>query len=166
MSAVPKVLVPISVTGAMVTASSIAEPAAGETAWVSGAAYSVGDFRILVATHRVYKCALAHTGRTSAPNLASEATFWQDYGPTLKYAAFDELTNTKSTATTSLSFTLLFTEFVSSVALFGVIASSIQVVVRAGAGGSIVYDSGARSLIYPGLGFWEYYHSQIGRAHV
>lgn len=159
MSAVPEVLVPITISASNLTSSSIAEPAAGETAWVSGGTYVVGDYRILTSTHRVYKCALGHTGRTGTPDLPSEATYWTDFGPTNKYAAFDQLTNTKSTGTTSISFTVLLSDFVPSVAVYGVVGSGIRVVVRQGAGGTIVYDSGVRNLIFPGLGFWEYYHS-------
>lgn len=159
MSAVPKVLVPMVVGSSNLTACSITEPAPDETAWVSGATYTVGMFRILTSTHRVYKCALGHTGRTNAPNVAGEETYWVDYAPTKRYAAFDELTNTRSIGTTSISFTLLMTDFVSSVALFGVSAATTRVVVREGAGGTLVYDSLDRSMILTGLGFWEYYHS-------
>lgn len=161
MSAVPQVLVPITVSATNLTASSIAEPdtTVGEVAWVSGGTYAVGDYRILTSTHRVYKCAVAHSGRTSNPAATSEAAYWTDFGPTNKFAAFDQLCNTKSSGTTSISFTVLMSDFVPSVALYGVSGSGVRVVVKQGAGGTTVYDSGVRSLIFPGFGFWEYYHS-------
>ena len=51
------IITPITVTAAMIGgATTIAEPAAGETAWVSAGTYALGDLRIRTSTHRVYKC--------------------------------------------------------------------------------------------------------------
>ena len=159
MSSIPKVLVPFTVDSTVMTASSIAEPAAGETAWVSGGTYVVGDLRILTTTHRVYKCSLGHTGRTGTPDSATEAAFWTDWAPTMRYAAYDTLTSTKSTGVTSASWTLLFSQFINSVAIYGLTTgtTSARVVVKEGAGGATAYDQ-TNATIFPGLGFWEYYH--------
>jgi len=160
MSAIPKVLVPITIDSTMVTASSISEPASGETAWVSSGTYAVADIRYLAATHKLYKCTQAHTGRTNAPNTASElGYYWQDIGATQRYAAFDNLVNTKSTGTTTITYTILLATFINSVAFYGLSnVSTVRVVVKDGAGGTVVYDQ-TTNLIYPGLGFWEYYHT-------
>ena len=64
MSNGPWVLVPIDVDDAMLSSTTIAEPAATETAWVSGGTYAIGDKRIRTQTHRVYQSATAHTGVT------------------------------------------------------------------------------------------------------
>lgn len=144
----------------MVTASSISEPAIGETAWVSGGTYVVGDLRYLAATHRVYKCTQAHTGRTSAPNTATEiGYYWQDIGATQKYAPFDAYVNTKGYSVTSVTYTILLPTFVNAIAFYGLSGvSSATVVVRDGAGGAVVFNQ-TQTLAVPGLGFWEYYHT-------
>ena len=158
MNSVPKILVNIPVTDAILTSSSVAEPATGETVWVSGGTYAVGDVRILTSTHRQYKCVLAHSGVTALPSAASEATRWLDVGPTQRWAPFDNLTNTKTSTVTSASWTMLFPDFINSVSLYGLTGTTVRVVVKTGAGGATVYDT-TKTLVYPGLGFWEYYHS-------
>jgi len=160
MSAIPKVLVPLTIDSTVITASSIAEPYGSETAWVSAGTYVLGDLRYLASTHRVYKCTQAHTGRTSDPNTATElGYYWLDYAPTTKYAPFDSLTNTRGYGTTSISYTLLFSTFTNAIAFYGLSGiTTIRVVVKDGAGGTTVYDT-TTTLSSPGLGFWEYYHT-------
>lgn len=100
-----KLLVPKPITAARIAAgTTIAEPAAGETLWVSGGTYALGDKRIRVETHRVYEAVQASTGRTIAPEL--DGTYWKDMGPTLRWAPFDQYINTPATATTTLTYVL------------------------------------------------------------
>jgi hypothetical protein len=62
------IIQPITITAAMIGAgTTIAEPAVGETAWVSAGSYTAGDYVIRTATHRKYLCRETHTGRTAAP---------------------------------------------------------------------------------------------------
>lgn len=91
-----RVVPPLTVTPAMLTSSTIAEPAAGESVWVSGHSYSAKDVCILTATHRQYLCLAAVSGTTS-PDL--DPTHWEDNGPTNKWAMFDLLRNTASSLT-------------------------------------------------------------------
>jgi len=49
------VLLPREITDAKFISSSLAEPSASETAWVTGTTYAVGDKRIVASTHRVYQ---------------------------------------------------------------------------------------------------------------
>ena len=77
-----RVMVPVTISDSMILAgTSIAEPAASETVWVSGGTYTLGQERIRTTTHRVYEC--AHSGRTALPE--ADPTFWQDTRPTLRW---------------------------------------------------------------------------------
>ena len=87
-----KVLIPITITDAMFTACSVAEPAAGETAWVSAGTYAVGDKRIRTGVHKIFRCILAHTGRTALPE--DDPSYWEDVDPTVKLAPFDTYVST------------------------------------------------------------------------
>ena len=124
-----KVTPPVTVTAAMLTSSTVAEPAAGETAWSSGT-YAVGDERIVVAQHRKYKCILAGSSTTS-PEL--DATRWTDIGPTNRWAMFDLLRNSATTATSTLSVVLTPGQRIDSIGLVGLQASSVTVTVKVGA---------------------------------
>ena len=124
-----KVTPPVTVTAAMLTSSTVAEPAAGETAWSSGT-YAVGDERIVVAQHRKYQCILAGSSTTS-PEL--DATRWTDIGPTNRWAMFDLLRNSATTATSTMSVVLTPGQRIDSIGLVGLQASSVTVTVKVGA---------------------------------
>ena len=101
------ILVPITITDAMLSSSTIAEPAAGETAWNAATSYAVGDRCILTATHRVYENLIAGINATSPELALTGATpRWLDYGPTNRWARFDGIVNTASTDTTTFTYVL------------------------------------------------------------
>lgn len=122
-----QIIIPVKIAGSALSSSSVAEPDAGEVAWVSGATYAVGDKRILVATHRVYSCVEAHTGSTVTPNL--DVTKWVDSGPTNKWAMFDDQCSTQTTATTSLT-VVLRPGFINAIAFYKIAGAAIAVTVK------------------------------------
>lgn len=95
-----RVIPPVTITQAMLTSSTIAEPDAGETAWVSGTTYAIGDVRIRTSTHRQYRRATAGAG-TTPPE--SDATNWQDIGPTNRYNMLDRNRSTRSSSASPLT---------------------------------------------------------------
>lgn len=152
------ILIPIEITDAMFTSSTIAEPDATETAWVSAAAYVVGDLRIRTTTHRVYECVQAHTGRAQLPEV--DSAYWLDIGPTLKWAALDTEESTPSTDTVALTMVLL-PGFFNAVSLYGLVGDSIQLVTREAPAGAIVDDSGVVSLVEDSIDWYEWLFSPI-----
>jgi hypothetical protein len=152
------ILIPITITDAMFGAgTSVAEPAAGETAWVASATYTLGDRRIRLTTHRVYECVQAHTGRTATPE--TDGAFWLDAGPTQRYAPFDSYTTTAATGTASLTY-VLNPGYFNAISLYGLTGAQIVVTVRDGPGGPVIYrypETGALSLLDPPTGWYSYY---------
>lgn len=146
------ILIPTPITDAVLVSSTIAEPAAGETAWVSAGTYVLGDQRIRTATHRVYECIQAHTGRTALPE--ADPLYWEDISPTNRWAAFDIYENTKSRATTSLAH-VLSPGFFNNVKCYGLAGNTINATVKAGAGGTVIFDQ-AKSLYEEAGGLFEY----------
>lgn len=147
-----KMFTPIEITAAMVTASSVSEPAASETAWVSAGTYALYDKRIRTATHREYRCKLAHTGRTALPE--DDPDYWEDYGPTLKFAPFDSYVSTAATGTSSISYTVSC-GFVDSCTLYGLTGTSVTLVIKDAPGGTTV-DTRTLSLYADSPGLFEY----------
>ena len=133
-----KIIPPITITDARFVSSTVAEPAAGETAWSSGGTYAVGDVRIRTQTHRKYQSLLAHTGITTAPE--DDITRWKDVGPTLRWAMFDYDRNTASTRAGSITATIVTNTRATALVLFGIDAQEVEVTMRAGSGGPIVYS--------------------------
>lgn len=151
------ILVPITITDAMFGAgTTVAEPAADETAWVSAGTYALGDRRIRLTTHRVYQCVQAHTGRAALPE--NDAAFWLDAGPTQRYAPFDAYTTTAATGITSMTY-VLSPGYFNAVSLYGLTGTQIVVSVKDAPGGTEIYRypaSGTASLTEPPTGWYDY----------
>lgn len=147
------ILIPIEVTSSMVAAgTSIAEPAASETAWVSGGTYAIGDLRIRTTTHKVYSCVQASTGRTQLPE--NDPTYWLEKGPTLRWAPFDYYTNTTASSATSLTY-VLTPGYFSAISMYGISGANISVTIKDAPGGTVIY-SYSSSLYSDPLNWWEY----------
>ncbi len=150
------VIVPITITDSMIgAATSIAEPAAGETAWVSAGTYALGDLRIRATTHRVYQCVLGHTGITTLPE--NDATRWLDKSPTQRYAPFDIYTSTAATTTTSITY-VLTPGFFNALSLYGLTGTTAVVTIKDVTGGTVIYTQ-TIDLSIPPLGWYEYLFS-------
>lgn len=141
------ILVPIEITDAILTSSSLAEDST--SAWVAGT-YAVGDFRHVVATHRVYKCAVAGSS-TISPEL--DPTRWNDDRPTNKWAPFDSYVTTPAQGVTSISYTLL-PGFANALSLYGLVGGSLSVIVKDGPGGNILLSK-TIELYEQALGLYE-----------
>jgi hypothetical protein len=132
-----KLIRPTTIGDSQFISSTVAEPAATETAWVSGTTYAIGDLRIRTQTHRVYKRKTAGAG-TTAPE--SDPTNWEDVGPTLRWAMFDQEVNTQTTGSSPLTVTIA-PGIVNSLALIELVGTSVTVTVTDGSGGPTVYSA-------------------------
>jgi hypothetical protein len=151
------VLVPITITDSMLVSSTIAEPASGETAWVSGGTYALSDRRIRTTTHRVYECVKAHIGVTTLPE--NDTVNWLDVGPTLRWAAFDNEVSTPSSAVTPLTY-VLQPGFFNAVAFYGMDGADISAIVKDAPGGTVIF-SYSGSLQEPPIDWYEWLFSPI-----
>lgn len=128
------IIAPITIADANLSSSTLAEDATA--AWTSGT-YAVGDERHVVATHRVYRCAVAGS-RTISPNL--DPTNWVNMRPTNRWAPFDYYTNTAATGTTSFTYVLLPGYF-NAVYLTGLTGASYSVTVKDAPSGTTIYTA-------------------------
>jgi len=133
------------------TTSLVAEDST--TAWASYTA-AVGDLRHVVATHRVYKCAVAGSS-TISPEL--DPTKWSDIRPTNKWAPFDIYTSTAATATTSISYTLTPGYF-NAVALYGLTGAQYALTLKDAPGGTVIWSRTGYLMDDP-VGWYEYLFS-------
>lgn len=151
--AIPLILMYVDITDAMLDSCSIAEPATGETAWVSGGTYAIGDEKIRTTTHRRYKSITAHTGITTLPE--NDPTNWFDDGPTVRWAAFDAYDSTESEDVTTLSY-VLSPGFINAVCITGAAGETVSVVVKDEPGGAIVKSYSAE-LVGPFYSLADWY---------
>ena len=123
-----RIIIPVEITPAMIVAgTSVAEPAANETAWASGGTYALSDLRIRASTHRTYRCVQAIAGGTTAPE--DDPLHWQDIGPTQRMAPFDYYQSTKARAATQVTY-VIDAGFFNAVALYGIDGESVELTVK------------------------------------
>lgn len=90
---------PVSISDATLISSTIAE--IDYSAWASGTTYALGDKVILTSTHRVYESLQAANTNRNPTEAAS--TWWLDIGPTNRWAMFDDVVSTQTTANASMT---------------------------------------------------------------
>jgi len=152
----PFVLVPLAVTTAMLTSSTITEPAAGETVWAAATTYTVGQQVIRVETHRIYENLIAGANSTLPENAP---TRWLDVGPTNRWAVFDSLVSSPSVIVTPLTM-VIRPGFFNSLALYGLDGATVSVSVKTAPAGTVFYTK-TIDLIEPPLDYYDYYFGAI-----
>lgn len=146
------VLQPITVTDAMLgTGVSLAEDPTA--AWVSGATYTIGDEKHVVATHRVYRDSVGGASTTTPQN---DPLRWVDVRPTNRWAPFDIYTSTAATSTTTDIVYPITAKFVNAIALYGLAGANYDITIKDVAGGAIIWQRSG-SLKRKGKGWWNYF---------
>jgi hypothetical protein len=152
------ILSPLKITAAMIASgTSIAEPAVGETAWVSAGTYVLGDQRIRATTHRIYECVKAHSSRTALPEV--DGLYWLDKSPTQRFAPFDIYTSTAATGVTSISY-VLTPGYFNAMALYGLTGTNVEITIKDEPGGNTIY-SYVQGLSEDPPGWYEFLFSPL-----
>lgn len=132
-----KVIKPHVITDMMMLSSSVQEN--DYPAWASGTTYALGARVMRTSVHRVYERLVAGAG-TVAPELdTTSPPVWMDVGPTNKWAPFDDVVGTLATGPSPLSY-VLSVGFTDSLALFELGGRYVDVVMKDGTGGVVVYQ--------------------------
>lgn len=161
-----RVIKPAAITDSSLTASNVAESDA--PAWASGSSYSTGA-RVIDA-HHVYEWLDSATGNTTVrPSLdTSSPAKWLDTGATNRWRMFDKKAGNKyligqaTTNAETIDVTIRPGEVVNSIGLFGVQASSIQIIMTDPNEGE-VYNQTV-SMADTGVNNWyDYWFSPIDR---
>ena len=154
---VAKVLEPIIIVPAMLTACSVAEPdtTTGEAAWVAATSYTIGQQVIRTTTHRVYT-ALASGIDAGLPE--STPLRWKDTAPTNLWAAFDLYRSTAITQAGTLTMTVK-PGIITGLAFFGLQGDSLRVVCKDATSLAVYYDTTfSLSNYLSGDLMWEFYY--------
>lgn len=132
-----KIIKPHLITDSMLLSSSVQEN--DYPAWASGTAYAIGARVVRTNVHRVFERLVAGSGAVAPEADASSPAVWLDVGPTKKWAPFDNVVGTLASGPSPLNFTLR-TGFTDSLALFELGGRYVDVVMRDGTGGAVVYQ--------------------------
>ena len=148
-----RVTPPLTITDAILTSSTAAEPGAGETAWNAATAYTAGDTAYLASNHTRYERLISGTTATS-PHL--DAVNWSPIGPTNRWAMFDLLRNTGTVLASPLTVVLTPGQRVDTIGLAGLIADEVTISVTSGGSPvfSETYDLRTRNTV----SWYGYFH--------
>jgi hypothetical protein len=104
-----------------------------EAAWASGTTYAANAYSTY--KHRVY---LSLSAGNVGNNPYTDATHWEDVGPTNQYAMFDVDRNTPTVSGSPLTVTITPGQRVNSVAILNAVADSVELSMTVA--GTTVYD--------------------------
>lgn len=152
-----QVLSPITITGAMVTACSVAEPdtSRGEALWNAATNYAIGTEVIRTTTHRVYT-SLATGVDAGLPE--DTPTRWKNTRPTNKMAAFDVYKSTAIKKAGTLTMTVK-PGIITGMQFFGLVGDALQVVCKNATSGAVYFDqTSSLSLYLTGDLEWEFWY--------
>ncbi len=144
-----KVIAPTPITDAVLVSCSVPENDHPE--WSSATAYTVGQKVIIAATHQIYEALTAHTNKPPATSPAD----WLPLGATNRWRMFDSKVGTTTSAAGLVSVTLA-PGIVTGVALFGVNAAQVQVVMTDQVEG-VVFDRTVDLQDYTDITDWHAY---------
>ncbi|NHZ78824.1 hypothetical protein F2P44_05955 [Massilia sp. CCM 8695] len=131
-----KVIKPTTISGAMLTSSSVAEPDVGETVWNPATSYGAGAVVIRTTTHMKYERVAAGASATLPEN---DSVNWLPAGPTNKWAMFDRKIGTTTKAGASLT-VVMRPGGISGLGMLELIGREAIVTLRDAPGGKVVYN--------------------------
>lgn len=158
-----RVVKPVAINDDMLT-SNIPEPDAsvGEVLWTAGT-YNTGDRRILTSTHTIYQV-VADPSTTDAPDVGAAKTVptWVAVGPTNKWAMFDQVNDTKSTAASPIEIDIETGALTNSLAVFNLNGSSDVTVTMTDPVAGVVYTNNIDMIDNSDVvDYYEYFFSPI-----
>ncbi|GAB2472227.1 hypothetical protein GCM10027082_24680 [Comamonas humi] len=152
------VLDPKTIGDASFLAGSIpaVDAAAGEVAWVSGAAVAKEDERVY--GRSIYKCAAVPPNLATPPD--QDPTSWQLVRPSNRWAPFDTYVQTAQVNRNGSLTYVLKIPFADGLDLQGLKGSRLQISVTDGVGGPDLIPPIDTRLNLPRIGWWNYFFGQ------
>ena len=153
-----KFIRPTKITDAMLTSSSLPEDDC--PLWDAATSYTVGTLVRRAETHRIYENLIAGINAQTPENtLADASPRWLEVSPTNRWAMFDAQIGTASTASDSLTVTLLPGRM-NSLAMLEVNASTVTVTLTVS--GNVVYTSSLNMTSGNSVGNWyQYFYEPV-----
>src|SRR5690606_26990061 len=150
-----KVIKPVVFTESMLVASNV--PEGDHPAWASGTTYGVND--LVVYGHTIYESAQAGNTGNVPPDVP---LYWLEVGPTNRYRMFDSEVNTQTVIASQLEVTVA-PGLSNSLALLEVQAAGVQVTVRNGLDGPVLYERHQSMDISIIADWYEYFFEPLSR---
>lgn len=123
-----KIIRPITITSAMLTASNVTEDDYAE--WLVGTAFTAGDNCIVIGTtHKIYEALVDVTGGSSPEiDVLAAVPKWLEVSATNRWKAFDTKVGSQTSKATSITFEITPGVIADSIAFLNMDCATIQVV--------------------------------------
>jgi len=134
-----RVVEPIVIAGSLLSSSSVSEPdttIAGEAAWNNSHTYAAGDVAISTTSHRRFLSLQDGNLNKALPNYPSATAndWWEDNGPTNKWAMFDLTSNQATEGASPLEVSIAPGKRINALALVGLVGDSVTITGTSGGG--------------------------------
>lgn len=153
-----KIIKPTTITDVILASSTVDED--DYTEWSDATTYAEGAYCVMASTHRIYK-SLQGSNTDNQPdlNLTGLTPYWLDYGPTNRWAMFDNVVGTYTTATDEIE-VVMVPGRINSVGLLELTAATVTITLTSGA--ETVY-SHTESLTdgVPIADWYEYFFNEV-----
>lgn len=156
MPAILTLLIPATISDAQLTSTNV--PEADYTVWNSTTTYGLGVR--CMKNHRIFESQVA-TGNTNKDpvdpiNQFGTTVYWNDIGPTNRYAMFDGYRNTQTSIATTLTVVIKAGAF-NWIALDGLEAKTINVSVKDAPGGRVIFTHNSSLRGNRPSTYWQYW---------
>jgi hypothetical protein len=136
-----RVTPPVTITPALLTSTTVAEPATGEAVYNGATTYAQGARVISTTLHWEWESAAGGNVGNALPTEANTSNeHWLKVGPTNRYRMFDLNRDTASTGASPMTIVLTPGQRINTLGAVGLIADSITITVTSVAGGGTVYS--------------------------
>jgi hypothetical protein len=155
------VLVPVTITDAMLISSTISET--DYTAYSAATTYALGDRCISTTTHRIYESLQAgniNHDPTDITNRLTPTLYWLEVSPTNRWSMFDGEVSSSSTHATEIT-VVLEPGFFNGFYLGGISANTLTVTVKDATGGNVIYSYSASLEGSAPDDYYEYFFSSF-----
>lgn len=118
-----KIIKPIAMTDALLTASNVAENDHG--AWAAGTTYAALDRVIDTATHRIYES--VQDGNLGNDPTVDDGTWWLEISATNRWKAFDGVLADQTENAGTITYSITTDQLVTGIAFFNLNAAQVRV---------------------------------------
>jgi len=151
---------PVTVTDAILISSNV--PETDYAAYAAGTTYALGN-RVIVTTagvHKIYE-SLQASNVGHDPTLAASSTWWVTVSATNKWAMFDTSTTSATTVASPLSITVTPGQAITSVALLGLVGTSVRIRVTDPIAGTVYDQTTSIAGSIPSADWYNYFTSVV-----
>lgn len=134
-----------------------------EVAWASGTTYGASTAASPVYVYYLHRIYESLQGSNTGNSPIAHPEYWEDIGPSLRYAMFDTLRNTATVGASPITAVITPGVRVNAAAVLGVVADSVRLQMTSA--GASVYDETASLVSRTAFDWYEYFFKTFSQSN-